>query len=394
MSKDVVIVSALRTAIGNFQGGLSSFTATELGGLAIAGAVDRVGLDKELVDEVIMGNVVPIGLGQNPGRQAMIKAGLPMQGGAITINKVCGSGLKAVMLAEQAIKAGDAEIIAAGGMENMSNIPYYIPAARSGARMGNTTAVDGMVHDGLWDVVNDYHMGYTAELVSKKFSVSREEMDAFSVASNGKALKAIESNAFADEILPVTITPRRGDSYDFKVDEGPRKASMEALAKLRPAFDKNGIVTAGNASKISDGASCLLVMSADRAAELNLKPLARIVAQGAAGVPLEDVLVAPINSIPKVLKKAGLKVADIDLHEINEAFATSSVAIIKELGIDPVRVNVNGGAVALGHPIGCSGARVLTTLIYALRRQDKRYGMASLCLGGGEAVSMVIENLK
>ena len=394
MSKDVVIVSALRTAIGNFQGGLSSFTATELGGLAIAGAVDKVGLDKELVDEVIMGNVVPIGLGQNPGRQAMIKAGLPMAGGAITINKVCGSGLKAVMLAEQAIKAGDAEIIAAGGMENMSNIPYYMPAARSGARMGNVAAVDGMVHDGLWDVVNDYHMGYTAELVSKKFSVSREEMDAFSVASNDKALKAIENNAFADEILPIMITPRRGDPYAFKVDEGPRKASMETLAKLRPAFDKNGIVTAGNASKISDGACCLLVMRAERAAELKLKPLARIVAQGAAGVPLEDVLVAPINSIPKVLKKAALKVADIDLHEINEAFATSSVAIIKELGIDPERVNVNGGAVALGHPIGCSGARVLTTLLYSLKNRQKRYGMASLCLGGGEAVSMVVENLQ
>lgn len=393
MSKDVVIVSALRTAIGNFQGGLSSFTATELGGLAIAGAVDKIGLDKELVDEVIMGNVVPIGLGQNPGRQAMIKAGLPMASGAITINKVCGSGLKAVMLAEQAIKAGDAEIIAAGGMENMSNIPYYVPAARSGMRMGNAPVVDGMVHDGLWDVVNDYHMGYTAELVSKKFSISREEMDSFSVASNDKALKAIENNSFADEILPVTITPRRGDPYEFKVDEGPRKASMEALARLRSAFDKNGIVTAGNASKISDGACCLLVMSADRAAELKLKPLARIMAQGSAGVPLEDVLVAPINSIPKVLKKAGLKIADIDLHEINEAFATSSVAIIKELDIDPERVNVNGGAVALGHPIGCSGARVLTTLIYSLKNRRKRYGMASLCLGGGEAVSMIIENL-
>lgn len=393
MSKDVVIVSALRTAIGNFQGGLSSFTATELGGLAIAGAVAKVGLDKELVDEVIMGNVVPIGLGQNPGRQAMIKAGLPMAAGAITLNKVCGSGLKAVMLAEQAIKSGDAEIIAAGGMENMSNIPYYIPAARSGMRMGNALAVDGMVHDGLWDVVNDYHMGYTAELVSKKFAISREEMDSFSVASNEKALAAIENGSFNDEIMPVTITPRRGDPYDFKVDEGPRAASMEALAKLRPAFDNQGIVTAGNASKISDGASCLLVMSAARAAELKFAPLARIVAQGSAGVELEDVLVAPINSIPKVLGKAGLKVEDIDLHEINEAFATSSVAIIKELGIDPERVNVNGGAVALGHPIGCSGARVLTTLIYALKNRRKRYGMASLCLGGGEAVSMVIENI-
>ena len=393
MSKEVVIVSALRTAIGNFQGGLSSFTATELGGLAIAGAIDRVGLDKALVDEVIMGNVVPIGLGQNPGRQAMIKAGLPMAAGAITLNKVCGSGLKAVMLAEQAIKCGDAEIIAAGGMENMSNIPYYMPGARNGLRMGNGPLVDGMVHDGLWDVVNDYHMGYTAELVSKKFSITRAEMDSYSVDSNAKALAAIENGSFDDEIMPVTITPRRGDPYDFKVDEGPRVATMEALAKLRPAFDKQGIVTAGNASKISDGASCLLVMSAARAAELKLEPLARIVAQGSAGVPLEDVLVAPILSIPKVLAKAGLKVADIDLHEINEAFATSSVAIIKELGIDPQRVNINGGAVALGHPIGCSGARVLTTLIYSLRSQQKRFGMASLCLGGGEAVSMIIENL-
>ena len=393
MCKEVVIVSALRTAIGNFQGGLSSFTATELGGLAISGSIERAGIDKALVDEVLMGNVVPIGLGQNPGRQAMIKAGVPMACGAITVNKVCGSGLKTVMLAEQAIKSGDAEIIAAGGMESMTNIPYYMPGARGGLRMGNGPMVDGMVHDGLWDVVNDYHMGYTAELVSKKFSITREEMDRFSVASNEKALAAIENNYFVDEIMPVTVTPRRGDPYDFKVDEGPRAATMEALAKLRPAFDRDGIVTAGNASKISDGASCLLVMSAAKAAELKLEPLARIVAQGAAGVPLEDVLVAPINSIPKVLAKAGLKVSDIDLHEINEAFATSSVAIIRELGIDPEMVNVNGGAVALGHPIGCSGARVLTTLIYALRRLDKRYGMASLCLGGGEAVSMIIERL-
>ena len=393
MCKDVVIVSALRTAIANFQGGLSSFTATDLGGLAIAGAIDQVGLDKALVDEVIMGNVVPIGLGQNPGRQAMIKAGLPMAGGAITINKVCGSGLKAVMLAEQAIKSGDAEIIAAGGMESMTNIPYYMPGARGGMRMGNSPLVDGMVHDGLWDVVNDYHMGYTAELVSKKFGISREEMDSYSITSNKKALAAIENDCFVDEIMPVTITPRRGDPYAFNVDEGPRAATMEVLAKLRPAFDRDGIVTAGNASKLSDGASCLLVMSAAKAAELKLEPLVRIVAQGSAGVSLEDVLVAPINSIPKVLGKAGLKINDIDLHEINEAFATSSVAIIKELGIDPERVNVNGGAVALGHPIGCSGARVLTTLIYALCRHKKRYGMASLCLGGGEAVSMIIESL-
>ncbi len=394
MALEVVIVSAVRTAIGNFQGGLSSFSATELGALVIVEAIRRAGVEKERVDEVIMGNVVPTGLGQNPGRQAMIKAGLPMAGGAITVNKVCGSGLKAVMLAEQAIKAGDAGIIAAGGMENMSNIPYYMPGARRGMRMGNGKLVDTMVHDGLWDVVNDYHMGYTAELVSKKFAIDRETMDAYSVNSNEKALAAIEQGWFKEEIMPVRITPRKGEPYDFAVDEGPRPATMEALARLRPAFDRNGLVTAGNASKISDGASCTLVMSASRAAELGLKPLARIVAQGAAGVELEDVLVAPINSIPKVLKKAGLKLDEIDLHEINEAFATSSVAIVRELGIDPERVNVHGGAVALGHPIGCSGTRVLTTLIYALKRLRKRYGMASLCLGGGEAVSMVIENLQ
>ncbi len=393
-NREVVIVSAVRTAIGNFQGGLSSFTAVELGALSIEEAIRRAGIEKERVDEVIMGNVVPTGLGQNPGRQAMIKAGLPMTGGAITVNKVCGSGLKSIMLAEQAIKAGDAEIIAAGGMESMSNIPYYLPAARRGMRMGNGELVDTMVHDGLWDVVNDYHMGYTAELVSKKYSVDRETMDAYSVKSNEKALTAIEKGYFKDEIMPIRITPRKGEPYDFMVDEGPRAASMEALAKLRPAFDPKGLVTAGNASKISDGASCCLVMSAAKAVELDLKPLARIVAQGAAGVPLEDVLVAPISSIPKVLKKAGLKLDEIDLHEINEAFATSSVAIVRELGIDPDRVNVHGGAVALGHPIGCSGSRVLTTLIYALKRLGKRYGMASLCLGGGEAVSMVIENLQ
>ncbi len=393
-NREVVIVSAVRTAIGNFQGGLSSFTAVELGALSIGEAIRRAGIEKERVDEVIMGNVVPTGLGQNPGRQAMIKAGLPMTGGAITVNKVCGSGLKSIMLAEQAIKAGDAEIIAAGGMESMSNIPYYLPAARRGMRMGNGELVDTMVHDGLWDVVNDYHMGYTAELVSKKYSVDRETMDAYSVKSNEKALTAIEKGYFKDEIMPIRITPRKGEPYDFMVDEGPRAASMEALAKLRPAFDPKGLVTAGNASKISDGASCCLVMSAAKAVELDLKPLARIVAQGAAGVPLEDVLVAPISSIPKVLKKAGLKLDEIDLHEINEAFATSSVAIVRELGIDPDRVNVHGGAVALGHPIGCSGSRVLTTLIYALKRLGKRYGMASLCLGGGEAVSMVIENLQ
>jgi len=391
--KEVVIVSAVRTAIGNFQGSLGGFSATELGALAIEEAIQRAGIQKEQVDEVIMGNVVPIGLGQNPARQAMIKAGLPMEGGAITVNKVCGSGLKTVMLADQAIKCGDADVIAAGGMESMSNIPHYLQGARDGFRLGNGELVDGMVHDGLWDVVNDYHMGYTADLVAEKFSVTREEMDEYSVASNDKAIAAHEAGKLDAEIMPVKIQPRRGDAFIFDQDEGPRKATMEKLASLKSAFSKNGQVTAGNASKISDGASCVIVMSREKADELGLKPLARIIAQGAAGVELPDVLVAPIKSIPKVLKKAGLILNDIGLHEINEAFASSTIAIIKELGIDPARVNVHGGAVAVGHPIGCSGARVLTTLLYALKEKNEKYGMASLCLGGAESVSMIIENL-
>ncbi len=391
--KEVVIVSAVRTAIGNFQGGLSSFSATDLGAMVIEESIRRAGLEKQQVDEVIMGNVVPIGLGQNPGRQAMIKAGLPMEGGAITVNKVCGSGLKAVMLAEQAIKCGDAEIIAAGGMESMSNIPHYLPTSRQGVRMGDATLVDGMVHDGLWDVVNDFHMGYTAELVSEKFKISKEEMDQFSVDSNDKALAAQQAGKFKQEIMPVQVKPRRGEPFTVDRDEGPRKTSLEKLATLRPAFKPGGLVTAGNSSRISDGASCLLLMTREKAKALGCRPMVRLVAQGAAGLPLEDVLVTPIKSIPKVLAKAGVSLEDVGLHELNEAFAATSVAIVKELGIDLQRVNVNGGAVALGHPIGCSGARVLTTLIYAMKERDVRYGMASLCLGGGEAVSLLVENI-
>lgn len=391
--KEVVIVSAVRTAVGNFQGSLSGFTATELGAMSIEEAIRRAGIEKEQVDEVIMGNVVPIGLGQNPARQAMIKAGLPMEGGAITVNKVCGSGLKTVMLADQAIKCGDAEIIAAGGMESMSNIPYYLEKARNGHRMGNAEMIDGMVHDGLWDVVNDYHMGYTADLVAEKFSVSREDMDAYAVASNEKALAAQENGKFTDEIMPVTIQPRKGETYAFDRDEGPRRTTMEQLAGLKTAFSRDGCVTAGNASKISDGAGCTIVMSREKADALGLKPLARIVAQGAAGIELPDVLVAPMRSIPKVLKKAGMTMQDIGLHEINEAFASSTLAIIRELNIDPERVNIHGGAVAIGHPIGCSGTRVLTTLLYAMKEKNEPFGMASLCLGGGESVSMIVENL-
>jgi acetyl-CoA C-acetyltransferase len=389
----VVIVSACRTAIGNFNGALSPFSATDLGAMAIEEAIKRAGIEKNMVDEVIMGNVLPCGLGQNPGRQAMIKAGLPMEGGAITVNKVCGSGLKAVMLAEQAIKCGDADIIVAGGMESMTNAPYYLDKARKGYRMGPGRIDDHMVHDGLWDVVNDFHMGYTAELVKEKFNISTEEMNEFSVASNEKAISAHERGKFKEEIFPVKVPQRKGDPIIFDRDEGPRKTSVDIISKLKPAFKKDGTVNAGNASKISDGAAAVLVMTEKKAKELGLKPLASIVAQGAAGRVLEEVLVTPISSIPKVCKKAGINIADIELHEINEAFAVSSVAIVKELGIDFNKVNIHGGAVALGHPIGASGARVLVTLIYAMKDKGAKYGMASLCLGGGEAVSLLIENI-
>ncbi len=391
--ENVVIVSACRTAIGNFNGALKDFSATDLGAMAIKEAIKRANIEKSMVDEVIMGIVLPCGLGQNPARQAMLKANLPVEAGALTVNKVCGSGLKAVMLAEQAIKCNDAEIIVAGGMESMTNAPYYLEKARFGYRMGPGTLQDHMVHDGLWDIVNDFHMGYTAELMKEKFNISTEEMNEFAVRSNELALEAQEKGYFDDEIFPIEIPQKKGEPVIFKKDEGPRKTSVEIISKLRPAFKKDGTVNAGNSSKISDGASAVVLMKESKAKELGLKPLVRILAQGSAGRPLEEVLVTPINSIPKVAKKAGLDVKDIDLHEINEAFAVTTVAIIKTLGIDINKVNIHGGAVALGHPIGASGARVLTTLIYAMKRKGVKYGMASLCLGGGEAVSLLVENV-
>jgi acetyl-CoA C-acetyltransferase len=389
--REVVITSAVRTAIGNFLGALSSFSATELGGKVIEEAVKRSNIQKREVDEVIMGNVLPFGLGQNPARQAMIKAGLPMSGGAITVNKVCGSGLKAAMLAAQAIMVGDADVIVAGGMENMSRAPYYLENARSGYRLWDGKLVDGMVHDGLWDVVNDYHMGFTADIQSKKFNISREEQDQFAFESNQKAMKMIREGKFKEEILPISIPSKKGESTFFETDEGPRDPDLQGLAKLKPVFKEGGVVTAANSSKISDGASALVLMAKEKAQSLGVKPLAKVGAQAAAGVELEDVLVAPIHSIPKVLKKAGLSLKDIDLFEINEAFAATTVAIIKTLGIDKDKVNVRGGAVALGHPIGASGARVLTTLLYAMRERGAKRGMASLCLGGAEAVSLIVE---
>ena len=391
--REVVITSAVRTAIGNFMGALSSLRATDLGGLALEEAVRRAGIQKNDVDEVILGNVLPCGLGQNPARQAMIKAKLPMTGGALTINKVCGSGLKAVMLAAQAIMAGDAEVIVAGGMESMSQAPYYLENARSGYRLWDGKLIDGMVHDGLWDVVNDYAMGFTAEIQSKKFNISREEQDQFAYESNQRTMKTIREGKFKEEILPVSIPSKKGPPTFFETDEGPRDSDLASLAKLKPAFKEDGVVTAGNSSKISDGASALVLMSQERAQVLGVVPMARVVAQAAAGVELEDVLVSPIYSIPKVLKKAGLSLKAVDLFEINEAFSATTLAVIKTLGIDRDRVNVHGGAVALGHPIGASGARVLTTLLYALKDRDLKRGLASLCLGGGEAVSLIVERI-
>jgi len=391
--KEVVITSAVRTAIGNFLGALSPFSATELGGKVIEEAVKRSKIEKKDVDEVIMGNVLPFGLGQNPARQAMIKAGLPMSGGAITVNKVCGSGLKAVMLAAQVIMVGDAEVIVAGGMENMSRVPYYLENARTGYRLWDGKLVDGMVHDGLWDVVSDYHMGYTAEIQSIKFNISREEQDQFAHESNFKAMKAIREGKFKEEIFPIPIPSKKGEPVFFDTDEGPRDTDLKTMAKLKSVFKEGGVVTAANSSKISDAASALVLMSKEKAQALGVKPMAKVGAQAAAGVELEDVLVAPIQSIPKVLKKAGLSIKDIDLFEINEAFSATTVAIFKTLGIDKDKVNVHGGAVAIGHPIGASGARVLTTLLYAMKERGAKRGMASLCLGGAEAVSLIVERI-
>lgn len=389
---EVVICSAVRTPIGNFMGQLSGFSAVELGAMVLNEAINRAGIAKSDLDEVIMGNVLPCGLGQNPCRQAMIKAGdISFDVGALTINKVCGSGLKAIMLLAQAIQTGDAEVAVGGGMESMSQAPYYLERARSGYRMGNGLLVDGMVHDGLWDVVNDYHMGYTGELVSEKYGISKEDMDKWAYDSNVKALDSIKCGKFKEEIIPVSVPQRKGVPVLVDTDEGPRYPDLKKMAKLRPAFKKGGMVTAGNASKISDGASALVVMSEKKAKELGAPILARIVAQASAGLGLEYVLMSPINAIPKVLKKAGLSIEDIDLFEINEAFATSTVGVIKELRIDPLKVNIHGGAVALGHPIGASGARLLTTLLYAMEERDAKRGLVTLCLGGGEAVALIVE---
>jgi acetyl-CoA C-acetyltransferase len=388
--KTAVIVSAVRTPLGSFGGGLSAIGATDLGGMVIKEALHRAGIDGKEVDECIMGMVLPCGYGQNPGKQAAIKAGLPQDVSGLTINKVCGSGLKAVMLAAQAIACGDAEVVIAGGMENMSRAPYYLEKARWGLRMGPGKIEDHMLHDGLWDVVNDFHMGMSNELISEKWGVSREDQDAFAAESYRRALAAIETGRFAAEIMPVPVPGKKGVVHMFAVDECPTPTPYETLAKMKPAFKKDGVGTAGNASVISDGAAAVVVMEKEKAVKLGCPIMAEIGAQASASVPLEFVLIGPIEAIPKVLRKEGIAVKDIDLFEVNEAFSGSSVAVNRVLDLNPEIVNVNGGSVALGHPIGASGARVLTTLLYEMGRRDAKTGLVSLCLGGGEAVAMVL----
>lgn len=388
--KESVIVSAVRTPIGGFMGSLSSLKATELGSIAIKEAVSRAGIKGEDVSEVIMGCVLPAGLGQAPARQAAIGAGLPDSVPCMTINKVCGSGLKTVMLADQAIKCGDAEIVVAGGFESMSNAPYYLLKARAGYRMGNGELIDGMVHDGLWDVYNDYHMGSAAELCAREMNITREDQDAFAEQSYKRTLNAIEQGHFKEEIVPVEVASKK-ETITVTEDDDPKKVNFEKAKTLRPSFAKDGTVTAFNASSINDGAAAVVVMSADKAKELGLTPLARIVSQGSFAHKPEWFTTAPAYAIEKVLKKANLTTADIDLYESNEAFAVQSCAVMQLAKLDPEKVNVRGGAIAMGHPIGASGARILTTLLYAMKDNNAKRGLATLCIGGGEASAIIVE---
>jgi acetyl-CoA C-acetyltransferase len=391
-SQDVVIVSACRTPMGKFLGNLSSLPAPRLGAITVAEAVKRAGIDPTLIDEVLMGTVVPAGQGQAPARQAAIGAGLPAQVGATTLNKVCGSGLKAVMLGAAMIRAGDADIIVAGGMESMSNAPFLLSQARTGYRLGDATLRDAVVYDGLWCAFEDHHMGNSAEFIADQFEISREEMDAFALKSHQKTVAAIQAGRFKAEIVPVEVPQRKGSPQVIEIDEGPRSdTSMEALGRLKPAFKEGGKVTAGNSPGLTDGASALVVVSRQKADELGLKPLARITGYAQAAVEPLWLFIAPVHAIRKLYERTGLKQEEVDLFELNEAFAAQMLADGQELGLDWDKVNVNGGAIALGHPIGCSGARVLTTLIYALKDRGLKTGVAALCLGGGEAVTMSIE---
>lgn len=389
--REAVIVSAVRTPLGSFNGTLASLGATKLGAIVIEEAVRRAGIAKEEVNETIMGLVLPCGYGQNPAKQAAVQAGMPWEVEAVTINKVCGSGLKAVMLAAQAVQTGDADVVVAGGMECMSMAPYFLKKARFGYRMGDATMHDHMVHDGLWDIVNDFHMGISNELCSERYKVSREDQDRYAAESYRRTLTAQAAGKFEEEIVPVEIPQRKGDPKVFWQDECPVETTYEQLSKMKPAFKQGGVTTAGNASIISDGAAVVVVMSREKAEALGCTIMATIGAQASYGIDMKYVLVAPIWAVPKCLEKEGIGKEDIDLYEINEAFSGSTVAALKTLELDPAKVNVNGGSVALGHPIGASGCRLLVTLLHEMVRQDKKRGLVSLCLGGGEAVAMIVK---
>jgi acetyl-CoA C-acetyltransferase len=391
---DVVIISGCRTPVGKFQGSLSDLSAPQLGAIVVREAVKRAALDATQVDECIMGNVVSAGLGQNPARQAAIFGGLAPAVGAMTINKVCGSGLKAVALAAQAVQTGNSSVVVAGGMESMTNAPYLLPQARKGYRLGNAQVVDSMVHDGLWDIYNNYHMGITGENVAEKYGITRQEQDEFALNSHRKALAAIRECRFKSQIVPVEIPAKKKGEAPvlFEKDEGPREdTTMEVLRSLKPAFKKEGTVTAGNAPGVNDGAAAVVVTSAKRAKELGRAPMVRIVAQATSGVEPKWVMMAPVGAVRQIWEKTGWKNQDVDLYELNEAFSVQALGVIRELGLDLNKVNVNGGAVAIGHPIGASGARVLVTLIYEMIRRNARRGIAALCLGGGNAVAMAVE---
>ncbi len=390
--KDVVIISAVRTPIGKFQGSLKSLSAPRLGALVVKAAVERAGLDALQVDEVIMGNVVSAGLGQNPARQSALGAGLSPEVAAMTINKVCGSGLKAAALAAQAIQAEDSELVIAGGMESMTNAPYLLPKAREGYRLGHGTIVDSMIQDGLWDAYENFHMGNTGEIVSEKYRVSRERQDEFALNSHRKAVAAARAGRFRPEILPISIPKGNRDADLFDADESPRSdASLEALRALKPIFKKDGTITAGNAPGVNDGAAAVVVASMDRAKALGKTPLVRIAGHAVSGIEPSLVMMAPVKAVRKLAEKLQWKLPDVDLFELNEAFSVQAVAVIEQLKLNPEKVNVNGGAVALGHPIGASGARILVTLIYEMIRRDVRKGIAALCLGGGNAVALAVE---
>ena len=391
---DVVIISGCRTPVGKFQGSLSDLSAPQLGAMVVREAVKRAGVDAAQVDECIMGNVVSAGLGQNPARQAAIFGGLSPATGAMTINKVCGSGLKAVALAAQAVQTGNSSVVVAGGMESMTNAPYLLPQARKGYRLGNAQIVDSMVNDGLWDIYNNYHMGITGENVAEKYGIKREEQDEFALNSHRKALSAIKECRFKSQIVPVEIPAKKKGEPPvlFEKDESPREdTTIEVLRSLKPAFKKDGTVTAGNAPGVNDGAAAVVVTSAQRAKELGAKPMVRIIAQATSGIDPQWVMMAPVDAVRKIWEKTGWKNEDVDLYELNEAFSVQALGVMRELKLDPKKVNVNGGAVAIGHPIGASGARVLVTLIYEMIRRDAKRGIVALCLGGGNAVAMAVE---